>query len=229
MDVALLSEVRDGREIVLWAVGNGRLPEFVPGASAPLRDTICQRLLDGTIDSIVHDARRGHARARPAGGPRHRSRRLHRRAAHRAPPRAATSSAASRATRARTCRHRRAVPARSGRERPPGGRPRGRRVLTWRRICVSRIAGRGPGEAGQDHQSGCRPSARARRSGRPGTPVATDMTAKERPMPPADKPTPPDKRERDPPRPVQPRAASLRAGVQYTRPGRVGKAAPKRA
>jgi len=57
MDVALLSEVREGREIVLWAVGNGRLPEFVPGASAALRETICQRLLDGTIDSIVHDAR----------------------------------------------------------------------------------------------------------------------------------------------------------------------------
>ena len=57
MDVALLSEVRDGREIVLWAVGNGRLPEFVAGAAAPLRDTVCQRLLDGRIDSIVHDAR----------------------------------------------------------------------------------------------------------------------------------------------------------------------------
>ena len=40
MDVALLSEVRDGREIVLWAVGNGRLPEFVPGASAQLRETM---------------------------------------------------------------------------------------------------------------------------------------------------------------------------------------------
>jgi GAF domain-containing protein len=57
MDVALLSEVRDGREIVLWAVGNGRLPDVVAGASAPLRDTICRRLLDGSIDSIVHDAR----------------------------------------------------------------------------------------------------------------------------------------------------------------------------
>ena len=57
MDVALLSEVRDGREVVLWAVGNERIPAFVPGASAPLRETICQRLLDGTIDSIVHDAR----------------------------------------------------------------------------------------------------------------------------------------------------------------------------
>jgi GAF domain-containing protein len=57
MDVALLSEVRDGREIVLWAVGNGRLPQVVAGVSAPLRETVCQRLLDGTIDSIVHDAR----------------------------------------------------------------------------------------------------------------------------------------------------------------------------
>jgi ribosomal protein L37E len=56
MDTALLSEVRDGREIVLWATGNGRIPAFVAGASAPLRDTICQRLLDGTIDNIVHDA-----------------------------------------------------------------------------------------------------------------------------------------------------------------------------
>src|SRR4051794_28997410 len=56
MDAALLSEVRNGREVVLWATGNGRFPAFVPGASAPLRDTICRRLLDGTIDSIVHDA-----------------------------------------------------------------------------------------------------------------------------------------------------------------------------
>jgi GAF domain-containing protein len=56
MDTALLSEVRDGREIVLWATGNGRIPAFAPGAAAPLRDTICQRLLDGTIENIVHDA-----------------------------------------------------------------------------------------------------------------------------------------------------------------------------
>ena len=56
MDVALLSEVREGREVVLWAVGNDRMPGFVAGASAPLHDTICQRLLDGAIDSVVHDA-----------------------------------------------------------------------------------------------------------------------------------------------------------------------------
>jgi GAF domain-containing protein len=56
MDAALLSEVRDGREIVLWATGNGRIPAAAPGASAPLRETICQRLLDGTIEHIVRDA-----------------------------------------------------------------------------------------------------------------------------------------------------------------------------
>jgi hypothetical protein len=56
------------------------------------------------------------------------------------------------------------------------------------------------------------------------------MTAKERPMPPADKPTPPpDKREQIHRAQLSLVAASLRAGVQYTRPGRVGKAAPKRA
>jgi GAF domain-containing protein len=55
MDVALLSEARHGHEVVLWAVSNGRLPAFAAGAEAPLGDTICQRLLDGAIDSIVHD------------------------------------------------------------------------------------------------------------------------------------------------------------------------------
>jgi GAF domain-containing protein/ribosomal protein L37E len=56
MDVAVLSEVREGREVILWAIGNDRLPAFVPGASAPLRDKICRRLLDGTVDSVVPDA-----------------------------------------------------------------------------------------------------------------------------------------------------------------------------
>jgi hypothetical protein len=55
------------------------------------------------------------------------------------------------------------------------------------------------------------------------------MSAKERPMPPAEKPTPPDKREEIHRAQLSLVAASLRAGVQYTRPGRVGKAAPKRA
>jgi hypothetical protein len=56
------------------------------------------------------------------------------------------------------------------------------------------------------------------------------VNAKERPMPPANQPPPSDKRREEIHRAqlslVQ---ASLRAGVQYTRPGRVGKASPKRA
>jgi hypothetical protein len=55
------------------------------------------------------------------------------------------------------------------------------------------------------------------------------MTAKERPMPPADKPTPPEKQREIHRAQVNLVAASLRAGVQYKGPGRVAKAAPKRA
>jgi GAF domain-containing protein len=55
MDAALLTEVVGGREVVLAAVGNGRLPGAVAGAGAPLDDTICRRLLEGTVDSVVAD------------------------------------------------------------------------------------------------------------------------------------------------------------------------------
>jgi GAF domain-containing protein len=48
-DAALLSEIRGGREHVRWAVGG------FEGVVAPLRDTICQRLLDGRIDAVVTD------------------------------------------------------------------------------------------------------------------------------------------------------------------------------
>jgi GAF domain-containing protein len=63
MDAALLTEVVDGREVVLAAVGNGRFPGFVSGAGAPLDDTICKMLLDGTIDGVVRDTG-GDARTR---------------------------------------------------------------------------------------------------------------------------------------------------------------------
>jgi hypothetical protein len=55
------------------------------------------------------------------------------------------------------------------------------------------------------------------------------MTPKERPMPPAGKPTPSEKLREVHRAQVNLVAASLRAGVQYARPGRVAKAAPKRA
>ena len=48
-------------------------------------------------------------------------------------------------------------------------------------------------------------------------------------MPAAGKPTPAEKLREIHRAQVNLVAASLRAGVQYTRPGRVGKAAPKRA
>jgi hypothetical protein len=56
MDAALLTEIVDGREVVLAAIGNGRIPGLVAGAAAPLEDTICKRLLNGTIESVVRDA-----------------------------------------------------------------------------------------------------------------------------------------------------------------------------
>ena len=63
MDAALLTEVVDGHEVVRAAVGNGRLPGFTSGTVAPLDDTICKQLLEGTIDSVVRDAA-GDARTR---------------------------------------------------------------------------------------------------------------------------------------------------------------------
>src|SRR4051794_18401505 len=41
-DAALLSEIRNGREHVRWAVGDG----VYAGRAYALRDTICERLLD---------------------------------------------------------------------------------------------------------------------------------------------------------------------------------------
>jgi hypothetical protein len=50
-DAALLSEIRGGREHVRWAVGDGGYA----GRSFALRDTLCERLLDGRIGSVVPD------------------------------------------------------------------------------------------------------------------------------------------------------------------------------
>jgi GAF domain-containing protein len=52
MDSALVSEIADGREQVRWAAGGGGYD----GVSIPLSGTICQRLLDGRIATIVADA-----------------------------------------------------------------------------------------------------------------------------------------------------------------------------
>jgi GAF domain-containing protein len=58
MGMAFVSEVVDGHELVRVSVG-GDDAGLGPGTSAPLDETICQRLLDGEIDGVVQDAR-GH-------------------------------------------------------------------------------------------------------------------------------------------------------------------------
>jgi GAF domain-containing protein len=54
MDAALVTEISSTSETVRWALVNG-WPQFHAGASWPLDDTICRRLLDGKIDGAVGD------------------------------------------------------------------------------------------------------------------------------------------------------------------------------
>jgi GAF domain-containing protein len=56
VDLALLSEVADGHETVLWTVGGDRFPDWRPDTSVPLEDALCERLLSGRIASLVPDA-----------------------------------------------------------------------------------------------------------------------------------------------------------------------------
>jgi hypothetical protein len=51
MDSALVSEITGGREVVRWAAGEGDYASV----SAALDETICARLLDGRIGSVVCD------------------------------------------------------------------------------------------------------------------------------------------------------------------------------
>ena len=57
MDVALLTEVVGGRQIIRQMAGDSGWLGIAPGDSFPLEDTYCQRQLDGRIQSIVADAR----------------------------------------------------------------------------------------------------------------------------------------------------------------------------
>ena len=56
VDIAMVSEVADGRETVLWTVGSDRFPDWRPDTSAPLEETVCERLLSGRIANLVPDA-----------------------------------------------------------------------------------------------------------------------------------------------------------------------------
>jgi GAF domain-containing protein len=51
MDSALVSEIIGGREVVRWAAGEGDYGTV----SAALEETVCARLLDGRIGSVVND------------------------------------------------------------------------------------------------------------------------------------------------------------------------------
>jgi GAF domain len=56
MDVAILGEVCDGREIVRYVAGDGVSFGLSPGASMPIEDTYCHRLLTGRLSNVVADA-----------------------------------------------------------------------------------------------------------------------------------------------------------------------------
>lgn len=60
MDVAVLGEIRDGREIVRWLAGDAASFGLSVGASLPTKDTFCERLLHGRIPNIVRNARADH-------------------------------------------------------------------------------------------------------------------------------------------------------------------------
>jgi GAF domain-containing protein len=51
MDSALVSEITGGREVVRWAAGEGDYASV----SVALEESICGRLLDGRIGSVVSD------------------------------------------------------------------------------------------------------------------------------------------------------------------------------
>ena len=55
MDVAVLGEVCGGREVVRFVAGDGSFG-LAPGASMPIEETYCHRLLTGTVSNVVPNA-----------------------------------------------------------------------------------------------------------------------------------------------------------------------------
>jgi GAF domain-containing protein len=55
VDVAALTEITDGREVVRRVAGSWPTLESLEGSSLPLSETFCQRMLDGRIGNIVPD------------------------------------------------------------------------------------------------------------------------------------------------------------------------------
>jgi len=56
MDVAVLGEICRGHEVVRYLAGDGGSFGLTPGASMPIEDTYCHRLLTGRLSNVVPDA-----------------------------------------------------------------------------------------------------------------------------------------------------------------------------
>ena len=56
-DIAVLTQIRDGREVAQRVDGHWPGAASLLGASLPLEDTFCQRMLDGRIGNYVRDVR----------------------------------------------------------------------------------------------------------------------------------------------------------------------------
>lgn len=56
MDVAVLGEIVDGREVVRVLAGEAESFGLAVGASLPVEETFCQRLLEGRLGNVVRDA-----------------------------------------------------------------------------------------------------------------------------------------------------------------------------
>ena len=55
VDVALLTQICDGREVARRAYGDWPGGAFFENASLPLEETFCQRMLDGRIGNYIRD------------------------------------------------------------------------------------------------------------------------------------------------------------------------------
>jgi GAF domain-containing protein len=55
-DIAVLTEIGQGRETARRAAGEWPGMDMFEGASSPLEDTVCQRMLEGRIGNYIRDA-----------------------------------------------------------------------------------------------------------------------------------------------------------------------------
>jgi GAF domain-containing protein len=56
MDVVFVSEFVEGHRVFRFADSTGRGPSLRPGASDPLEETFCQRVVDGRLPGFIEDA-----------------------------------------------------------------------------------------------------------------------------------------------------------------------------